>query len=262
MTSKRFRFILIAILLPLLFIVIHRVEFVFAAPPEIHPPEIHPPEINSPEVNPPQLKGKNGNFSEPSGFQENITHNNRVQLDFTNGDRSINFIHQEIIRNLKSEEFKKMKEDWSHWYTRPIALYRFYQMVKTNGPWDHKPQLQKLLGLKEQGGNYHYPIRGDNEHEYAYDLYSNIHYAYIGRAIGMPEWLLTKAANAHLPGVGRKDPGDDISVQIGYDLYDKHKDNPGEITPEEIRKAILAKRKDYEKVMDETWQMKKIEDGR
>ncbi|GGE21518.1 hypothetical protein GCM10011571_24490 [Marinithermofilum abyssi] len=231
---------------------------VHAGSPTLNPPELNPPELNPPDLKAPDIHTDN----HPSSSQDNTpSGTNQPALDFTRGDTSIDFIHKEIIKNLDSKELKEIKNDWNCCWglKKPKALYKFYQVVKANGPWDHKPQLQKLMNLRKID-DFYYPIKGDNQHEYFYDLYSNIHYAYIGRAAGLPESLLTRASNVHLPGVGRTDPGDNISLDIGYELYDKHKGDPSKLTAEEIRQAILAKRKKYESV--ETTQVQGIKDGK
>ena len=70
-------------------------------------------------------------------------------------------------------------------------------VVRPGGPWDHKPQLQRMFQLDDphqcawrpsaafdRRCDFHFPIEGDGEHEYYYDIWSNIHYGYVGRAAG------------------------------------------------------------------------------
>lgn len=47
-----------------------------------------------------------------------------------------------------------------------------------------------------------------------YDIWSNIHYGYVGRSHGIPAGLLLAAQR-------NNDPGDDLSVEIGIRLWRK-----------------------------------------
>ena len=61
-----------------------------------------------------------------------------------------------------------------------------------------------------------------------YDVWANIHYGYVGRAIGMSEWELfwgQRAAAVVLGGVN--DAADDLSVKLGMWLW---RDFGGHIT--------------------------------
>jgi len=80
----------------------------------------------------------------------------------------------------------------------------------------------------------HYPIRGNEEYEYFYDIWSNIHFGYVGASVGFDRETLQLFAGLehYVPSlmrgivrwlVGQYDPGDAISVDIGVDLWERHR---------------------------------------
>ncbi len=95
-----------------------------------------------------------------------------------------------------------------------LAYFLWWNMVHTGANWDHKPKLEKKLGLKESD-DYYLPIRGDTEHEFYYDVWSNIHYGFVGSAAGFDADTLHEYAASGKPGAGKNDEGDKLSVQIG-----------------------------------------------
>ena len=124
------------------------------------------------------------------------------------------------------------------------AKGRWFVQVRANGPWDHKPILR---GMYQRMSNppgsygqlsraYHFPIRGDVFNEYYYDIWSNIHYGFVGMCAGFDENTLQNAANLGLPGFGDNDQGDFISTQIGIDLWKQY---GLAVTQENIRQAIV-----------------------
>lgn len=111
-------------------------------------------------------------------------------------------------------------------------------------PWDHKPILQQRLsaagafnnGWKKYGG-----------YDYYYDIWSNMHYGYVGRAAGFSiTELINGAGLAQMASDMKKnlvkfgnlsfqqhrengtwpasadDVPDHISIKLGGDLYDRH----------------------------------------
>ncbi|MDI1476393.1 polymorphic toxin type 44 domain-containing protein [Polyangium sp. y55x31] len=126
---------------------------------------------------------------------------------------------------------------------RDDAKRRFGKKVHTNagftgflmdvyfiggGEWDHKPIIEPTWGAKNRLGN--------SEQYYFYDLWSNIHYGYVGRAAGFSANVLHEGANwQQMADSGTKDENVDYaSVQAGFDLYVEGKD----VTVEEVL-AIL-----------------------
>lgn len=133
---------------------------------------------------------------------------------------------------------------------RAEAEGRFFLLVRTGGAWDHKWQLRRMydampapprpFGTMERA--YHFPIRGDLVHEYYYDVWSNVHYGFVGARCGFDEGTLQRRAGSGLPGAGDNDQGDVISVQIGFRLWQQHGRN---IDANRLRAAIIARRGDY-----------------
>ena len=101
---------------------------------------------------------------------------------------------------------------------RKIALANtaWFFRVKPDGPWDHKPLIAKFPGLGAETGpgkGYRYHVPG-TPYEIYYDVWSNIHFGYVGRVAHFgPNWLQWAAAQ-----VGITDHGDEISIDIGMDL--------------------------------------------
>ncbi len=179
-------------------------------------------------------------------------------------DQVLAFIHREMIVNVQANFIKESAAEWNRpWWQVGLselliipeiisginagaAAKEFYDHVKTNGPWDHKPRLRNDLRLDETQ-DYHFPIRGNEKYELYYDLWSNIHFGYVGRAAGFPRDVL-QAGAGNEPGAGRNDQADVISVDIGVQLWDKH---GADLKPEDIHRAILDHIDDYEAAMNE-----------
>ncbi|PWK33681.1 putative RNase toxin 44 of polymorphic toxin system [Pseudomonas sp. OV226] len=68
------------------------------------------------------------------------------------------------------------------------AMALFTERVGEDRPWDHKP----ILAEKYNGVVYH--KQGD--YDYYYDIWSNIHYGYVGRTGGLSESILLDGAGA------------------------------------------------------------------
>lgn len=116
------------------------------------------------------------------------------------------------------------------------ALFKWRELVRSGAKWDHKKQLRDLLSLRP--GDWHFPIAGDADHEYYYDIWSNIHYGYVGSAAGFSDIELQ--AGAALGGAaGTNDDIDVETVQIGIDLWQRYGVN---LTEDQLRKEILARR--------------------
>lgn len=130
------------------------------------------------------------------------------------------------------------------------AKARWFLKVRQDGPWDHKPILRKKYEAMPTpprpfgalGRAFHFPIRGDLFHEFYYDVWSNVHYGYVGARCGFDERTLQEGAASGLPGAGDNDEGDVISVKIGIDLW--RSAGPA-LTEDKLRLAILAQTSTY-----------------
>ncbi len=131
------------------------------------------------------------------------------------------------------------------------AKARWFVQVRQDGPWDHKPILQKMYESMPApprpfgtlGRAFHFPIRGDLFHEFFYDIWSNIHYGYVGTRCGFDEQTLQEGAASGLPGAGGNDQGDIISVKIGVDLW---RGFGATLSADQLRRAILAQTANYQ----------------
>ncbi|AZD67921.1 Zn-binding Pro-Ala-Ala-Arg (PAAR) domain-containing protein, incolved in TypeVI secretion [Pseudomonas chlororaphis] len=131
-----------------------------------------------------------------------------------------NYIADEMNRNINSPSVRQMQDLNSFdpaAETRKYAELPFYmrfglepdfyslalgkkakafaiwtERVGQNRPWDHKPILQKLFG--------EYPWHKQGAYEYFYDIWSNIHYGYVGVAGGFSESVLLDGAGVEQIG--------------------------------------------------------------
>lgn len=185
-------------------------------------------------------------------------------------------IHDPTVREIKellSFDIAQEKEKWTElpWYARlgskdnsnnpeaigqakmTAALTLWTEKVGQDRPWDHKPKLRGLFGIWHKQGAY----------EYYYDIWSNIHYGYIGRAAGFNEGLLLDGAGVEqiasetfrfllnpskydAPGPSKNieglrawdDDPDRISISIGIALYELYP--IGKLTGRIILEKVLA----------------------
>ena len=87
-----------------------------------------------------------------------------------------------------------------------------------NHVWDHKPFLMLNWGKSKQ---FWTPIRTDPAPETLYfDVWSNVHYGYVGSSIGLPDWVLLGGQRlAAIAFGGVSDAADDLSVRAGIQLW-------------------------------------------
>lgn len=141
------------------------------------------------------------------------------------------------------------------------ALAIWTERVGQNRPWDHKLIIRKTIG-----GTWH----KQGKYDYFYDIWSNVHYGYVGMAGGISESVLLDGAGAEqimsdtirkvqevfkkpkaqweLPGPNRSsdikglrawdDAPDRISISIGMKLYHQHPN--GGITAKMVMDEVLA----------------------
>ncbi|WP_260613997.1 polymorphic toxin type 44 domain-containing protein [Streptomyces sp. WAC07061] len=71
-----------------------------------------------------------------------------------------------------------------------------------------------------------------------YDIYSSVHYGYAGRAAGFDADTLIKGASlGETLLTWDDDQGDQITMRVGIELYNKYGDN---LTEEQLRQGISA----------------------
>ncbi len=122
-------------------------------------------------------------------------------------------------------------------------------MVAPHSFWDHKPKLESMLGLNQEVQDYYFPLEGDQDYEYYYDIWSNIHYGYVGTAAGFDAETLQ--SGAAVPWfAGTNDAYDELSIQIGIELWNRY---GLDLTEEQLRDAILAHRDEYIRIWREVY---------
>lgn len=184
------------------------------------------------------------------------------------------YIVEEIKRNVKSseailirywiddDEYKKRCEEWENypWLIKRVVPYplqnNFYasiewaNKVRTKGDWDHKPLIRdniefkkvavhRPLGLNADGApskSYYHKYK---EHDYFYDVWSNIHYGYVGLSVGFSETRLL--SGAAFEQWGGPDPIDDeTAIKIGFKLFKKFGKFAEQLTAKDVLDALEA----------------------
>ena len=170
------------------------------------------------------------------------------------------YIVEEIKKNIKSKEaleiydylhYEKYIEKYynSNGFTPPpdpiaiksIGLVKWLDMVHTGHPWDHKWQIktkfnycavERPLQSSKPSKSFYHKYK---QHDYFYDIWSNIHYGFLGRFCGISEELLHLGSGVQQLFSNLKklkfsgdDLEDKITMQLGMDLYFKYKSNLNE----------------------------------
>ena len=149
---------------------------------------------------------------------------------------------------------------------KEIGVAKWIAMVDTGKPWDHKPKIYdrfkhcavKERPFKRKGETY--GVTSSQYHKYQYhdyflDVWSNIHYGFVGRYCGFSEDFLNFGSDAQqfLSSLKRfdfsgDDPADKITIQLGMDLYTKYKDRVNEL--------------DYQIILDELEKLSTVGESR
>lgn len=129
------------------------------------------------------------------------------------------------------------------------ALLAWTLKVRQDGEWDHKP---KIAARFHPGAP---PVGPQHWHHYQatlyyYEVWSNIHYGYVGKAAGFSNVAVVEqiASTLHRlkwPGKSPEtsglrawdDPHDRASIMMGIQLYAK---KPTRVTGNEIRELVVA----------------------
>lgn len=116
--------------------------------------------------------------------------------------------------------------------SQALAYSLWYEKVNDKKDWDHKPEIVKLFGaisvtrpLDEQGlkqpkSNFFHKYKG---FDYFYDIWSNIHYGYVGMSVGFSEKALLLGSNIQQTfnkvAKGADTPDDITTMKMGFELY-------------------------------------------
>ena len=137
------------------------------------------------------------------------------------------------------------------------AMALWTERVYKGRPWDHKtkiimiPELKSLgtprkvrtlSEVKKQRFEGEIPLNSKSfwhkykDYDYYFDVWSNIHYGYVGLACGFTEDILLNGAglaqfldNFTIAGDA---PDDIMSIKLGFNLYKKYGDSASELTSE------------------------------
>lgn len=198
--------------------------------------------------------------------KQNISH----QCTHTDGAILIaEYIVNEIKQNVKSNTANnirmsiEMSQAPSPFSMNPeadiagsyaAALLLWWKTVKTESTWDHKPKIRDNPSFKKVA--VHRPLESDTpsksyyhkykNHDYYFDVWSNIHYGYVGLSVGFSEGILDKGASQEQSnaGTGDADPIDDVTaIHIGYALYKRFGKYAEGLTARDVLDA-LEKAKD------------------
>ena len=177
------------------------------------------------------LGGQQHNFSTPSVANLGQAWLMHSQGNFTSAQT---FIFQEMMRNKDSETVAKIREllATGSKIDRLHALALWGAKVAPHMAWDHKPILEKRLGLDGQN-DYWFKDPNGKRSAY-YDIWSNIHYGYVGRSAGLSRGDLDQGAQVPIVA-GKTDPGDVYTVKVGMDIYDKYGPN---ITEQQFQQEV------------------------
>jgi hypothetical protein len=122
------------------------------------------------------------------------------------------------------------------------ALATWAMKVRGGGDWDHKPRLQRIFG--HEGENFYMRVPDTNS-SVSFDLWSNIHYGYVGTELGFSGDVLQTGANLGnaIPALkafaGSNDRFDEVAIQIGIDL--RHQYATQDLTAEAVRSTVLSR---------------------
>ncbi|MFF7438589.1 ricin-type beta-trefoil lectin domain protein [Streptomyces sp. NPDC008122] len=137
------------------------------------------------------------------------------------------YMYEEIMRNLRSDAVDSMAGLNDLWYiptSSGNALIEWGLKVRDGGPWDHKGKLKNMMSLSTSS-DYFFTVPGGEDEAY-YDIWSNVHYGFVGTAAGFDEKTLQDGAGGKIPGTGfltgKTDNGDIASVHMGVEMYRKY----------------------------------------
>ncbi|MDF2265242.1 polymorphic toxin type 44 domain-containing protein [Streptomyces coacervatus] len=159
------------------------------------------------------------------------------------------YIFGEMQRNIHTPNADKAREILASGDLTEIGvvLAAWYENVKSGGPWDHKPKIENEVGL-DSSVDFYFKVPSDARgREVYYDIWSNIHYGYVGRAWGFTRgWLQFGAAAA--PGAGTNDEADVASVDVGVQLWNRF----GEALPfDELHAGVLGLVDTFQRLQDQ-----------
>lgn len=162
------------------------------------------------------------------------------------------------------EEYQKRYEEWKNNKSigkflnppEPQNLLKakvlWTERVFAKRPWDHKPKIRdKFCHLAVERTHpqtqvvYKSYYHKYKDYDYYYDVWSNIHYGYIGLSVGFDENTLLNGADLaqiiDSKGRNAEDTGDDkTAIKIGFNLYYKYGRFAENLSAQDILDALDA----------------------
>ncbi|MET0341210.1 MAG: polymorphic toxin type 44 domain-containing protein [Polyangiales bacterium] len=106
--------------------------------------------------------------------------------------------------------------------TRVTGLGLFGNRVRAGADWDHKPKLRDQFGMSLDYPDTLYADLPEGRRELFYDVWSNVHYGFVGTAAGISPTELQTAANISDGVTGVNDEADRITIGLGIEIARKH----------------------------------------
>lgn len=122
---------------------------------------------------------------------------------------------------------------------RAAALATWGWLVQSDGQWDHKPKLRGLFGMSLDREETLYTDLPSGNRELFYDVWSNIHYGFVGTLAGITRLELQTAANLSDGVTGVNDSADVTTIDIGIELA-RELGPVAEVTSTAVVAALLA----------------------
>ncbi len=147
------------------------------------------------------------------------------------------YIHGEILKNAQSNVAKAIKKNNESILGVYDSMMKWKSMVGNRRPWDHKRHIKATYG--------EWTYDTTSRKHYNFDIWSNLHYGYVGRAVDFSTWTLKAGAGAAQFKAGTSpegywgrrvktlgdadflaafdDPKDQAAIAVGAALWENHK---------------------------------------
>ncbi|WP_293267502.1 polymorphic toxin type 44 domain-containing protein [Neptunomonas sp.] len=149
------------------------------------------------------------------------------------------YMASEMKRNARSVIAQNIKQHNTSVFDTYQALTKWKSMVGNRRPWDHKNHIKNTYG--------EWSLDSLSGAQFNYDIWSNLHYGYVGRGVGFSAWTLKAgagyaqwAAGTNPDGYWQRraeklgdadviaafdDPNDQTAITLGIQLWDSYKSN-------------------------------------